>query len=69
MKLLLVFLTFLRFNIYAQSEVNELITDRPDITESAVTFPFNSIQIETGFQLDNYSNKLLNQTDYHIPSI
>lgn len=31
--------------IYSQ----KLVTDRPDQTESAVTVPLNSLQIETGF--------------------
>jgi hypothetical protein len=42
-KFYLLFLFFVT-NIYSQ----DLITDRPDQTESAVTVPLNSLQIETG---------------------
>ncbi len=34
----------------------ELITDRPDQTESAVTVPQNALQIETGFVVENKGN-------------
>ncbi len=36
-------------NLFAQ----ELITDRPDITESAVTIPLNDVQIEDGFLFES----------------
>lgn len=36
--------------------VPDLITDRPDQTESSITVPKNSLQIETGFIYENFSN-------------
>jgi hypothetical protein len=33
----------------AQNEAPELITDRPDQTESSTVVPHKSLQIETGF--------------------
>jgi hypothetical protein len=39
--------------VKAQNETPELITDRPDQTESSVVVPFKSLQIETGFILEN----------------
>ena len=35
--------------IFGQTTIPELITDRPDVTESAVTVPTGSFQVETGF--------------------
>ncbi len=35
-------------------DVPELITDRPDQTESSCTVPKNSLQIETGFVYENF---------------
>jgi hypothetical protein len=37
----------------SQYSAQELITDRPDQTESAVTVPINSLQIETGFAYES----------------
>jgi len=37
----------------SQIAAQDLITDRPDQTESAVTVPLNSLQIETGFVYEN----------------
>lgn len=33
----------------AQTSPSDLVTDRPDQTESSITVPFKSLQIETGF--------------------
>jgi Putative MetA-pathway of phenol degradation len=49
--LLLFILTLFRVKMFAQ----ELITDRPDITESAVTVPTGDFQIEDGFLFENQS--------------
>ena len=45
----LVILIVLGFNALAQ----EIVTDRPDQTESSSTVPINSLQIEAGFLLGN----------------
>ena len=42
------FLLLLTTTLSAQKEA-PLVTDRPDVTESAVVVPINSFQIETGF--------------------
>ena len=39
-----------------ESEKAELITDRPDQTESAAVVPVGSLQFETGFQYESLSN-------------
>lgn len=52
-----VYITFLivylcSYVLYAQSESEELITDRPDQTESSHLVPKGTIQVETGFVLE-----------------
>jgi len=43
-------LTFLMgLSVFAQDEKPPIVTDRPDQTESAVTVPFKTLQIESGF--------------------
>ncbi len=55
-------LFLLMLTLVAQSQENEpeLITDRPDQTESSVTVPLKSVQIESGFLLENDQSDLLN---------
>lgn len=52
-KVLVIALYFISFLGKAQEEVPELITDRPDQTESAALVPVSSLQIETGFVMEN----------------
>lgn len=40
----------------AQTESPELVTDRPDQTESSITVPHKSLQIETGFLKETQSS-------------
>ncbi|MCX6174459.1 MAG: transporter [Ignavibacteriales bacterium] len=49
--LLITFLTIVLFSygIIAQSEIPELVTDRPDNTDSPIVLPIDYFQIETGF--------------------
>ena len=47
-RLLLIALTLAPI-ILAQTSPPDLVTDRPDQTESSITVPFKSLQIETGF--------------------
>ena len=42
-------------NLVRAQDVYNIITDRPDLTESAVSVPFRFLQIETGFQYRNSS--------------
>lgn len=49
-------------NFFAQ----ELVTDRPDQTESAVTVPLGSLQIETGFLYENSKEGNLTFDNYSI---
>lgn len=53
----------LAFNASSQKLSTELITDRPDQTESAAVVPLKSLQIETGFVLANDENNLWKQTN------
>ena len=46
-------LVFLSVLCEAQDKAPELITDRPDQTESSSVVPLKSLQIETGFVLEN----------------
>ncbi len=55
--LLLIFIViFFPFYSIAQQHFPELVTDRPDQTESASIVPLRSLQIETGFLLENGSD-------------
>jgi hypothetical protein len=56
--LLILFLISFSLIAKAQDEIPELITDRPDQTESSSVVPHKSLQIETGFLLEN------NKTDF-----
>ncbi|MCF8374151.1 MAG: transporter [Bacteroidales bacterium] len=48
--------------IFSQSEIPPLITDRPDQTESSVTVPKGSLQIETGYVFENTSKDYTSQS-------
>lgn len=58
--LLIVLLLFVN-NLFAQQE---LVTDRPDQTESSVTVPFKSLQIETGFLLESTKSDIYEVKDF-----
>lgn len=42
--------------VIAQTETRDLVTDRPDQTESSITVPHKSLQIETGFVKETQGN-------------
>lgn len=48
-----ILLILVSFYARAQHNVPDLVTDRPDQTESSVVVPFRFLQIETGFLLEN----------------
>ena len=48
----------------AQESIPELITDRPDQTESAEVVPLNALQIETGFVVFNDKANRVQHTSY-----
>lgn len=53
--------------IFGQSATPDLITDRPDVTESAVAVPLGSLQFETGFsfqqqKVDEFGQTLENRS-------
>lgn len=48
--------------LFSQSEIPPLITDRPNQTESSVTVPKGSFQIETGYLYENTSNNYTSQS-------
>lgn len=54
------------FSIIPQNFAQELITDRPDQTESAVTVPLHSLQIESGFAYESQMEEGLNTNNYSI---
>lgn len=62
-KTLLFVLLFSSHFVGAQT-TSELITDRPDQTESSTAVPFKYLQIETGFLLENKSTNLLQYKSY-----
>lgn len=47
--LIILFLILSSINLFSQTKSQNLVTDRPDKTESAIVVPINSYQIETGF--------------------
>lgn len=49
--------------LFAQNK-KELVTDRPDQTESSVTVPYKSLQIETGFLMESKVMDIHEFTDY-----
>ena len=44
----------------------EMITDRPDQTESSITVPHKTLQIETGFVFESYSTESVDFQDWGI---
>ncbi len=46
----LIILVLFTHALFGQNTINEMVTDRPDITESAITVPLHYLQIETGYQ-------------------
>jgi len=52
-------------NIFAQSETPDLITDRPDQTESSSVVPLKSLQIETGFIMESNETSELIQKSFN----
>jgi len=61
--LLLVLIAY-AFIAKAQVEIPELITDRPDQTESSAVVPHKSLQIETGFVLENNETDFIKQKSF-----
>ena len=51
-------------SVDAQDVVPELITDRPDQTESSVVVPRKHLQIETGFVMENSSGNLFSARSF-----
>ncbi len=45
----------------AQNDTPDLITDRPDQTESSTTVPHKALQIETGFVIENIKTEIISQ--------
>jgi len=54
--------------VFAQSDYPEMVTDRPDQTESAQVVPLNSLQIETGFVREYNKNGSISYIDYAFNS-
>lgn len=62
--ILLVLLILLVSILKAQDNVTDLITDRPDQTESSAVVPHKSLQIETGFVMENDEDDLYKQNSF-----
>lgn len=61
--LILVFITF-ALTAIAQDTIPDLITDRPDLTESSSVVPLFALQIETGFVVENYKTNFIVQKSF-----
>lgn len=69
MKKLVFFILFLAtIGAHAQTEQPELITDRPDQTESAAVVPYRYLQIESGFSYAKSETDYSKQGDYSYNS-
>ena len=55
---------FFAVALQAQQQVPDLVTDRPDQTESAATVPKHFLQIETGFIIENDENEISRNTSF-----
>jgi hypothetical protein len=66
LKTIFIFLYIIMTNLLvkAQDEVPDLITDRPDQTESSAVVPHKSLQLETGFIMENNENDLIRQKSF-----
>lgn len=62
--LFIAFLLLTNIIIQAQDPAPELITDRPDQTESSAVVPLRSLQIETGFIMENDETSLVRQRSF-----
>ena len=63
-KLIPLILLLITFTVKAQETVPKLITDRPDQTESSTVVPFRSLQIETGFVMENDESTISKHTSF-----
>ncbi len=61
---LLLLLIIVSVIVKAQDKTPELITDRPDQTESSAVVPFKSLQIESGFVVENKETDLMKQKSF-----
>ena len=52
----LTIITLICISLYAQNDHPPIVTDRPDATESAITVPLKTLQIESGFHF-SYRDK------------
>ncbi len=57
---------FLLISIHSVSQ--DLVTDRPDQTESSVTVPFGSLQIETGMLFGSFGKSMSKTNSILIPT-
>ena len=67
-RLLLSLLVWVSIHGIAQEGTPELITDRPDQTESSSVVPLGALQIETGFIMENDETGLTKQKLYTVNS-
>lgn len=60
----LILLLLMNVGAMAQVAQPELVTDRPDQTESAAIVPKHALQVETGFLVENDANNLFSSRSY-----
>jgi hypothetical protein len=63
-KTLLILLLAISSLAFSQTETPDLVTDRPDQTESSSVVPHKSLQIETGFMLESKESLFLTNKSY-----
>lgn len=65
MRYLLLLIVFLvNYTLNAQQEAHDLVTDRPDQTESSSVVPLKALQIESGFVFERDETNLYNKKSY-----
>ncbi len=62
LKYFFLFAAFITSISFGQSSMPDLITDRPDVTESSVVVPLGSFQVETGFSFQQQKINEFGQT-------
>jgi len=65
-KFILLIITAFSINfVFGQEEIPDMITDRPDQTESSISIPKKTLQIETGFVFESDNGKDLSYDNMH----
>jgi hypothetical protein len=68
MKQQIILLIFILFSFYQLNAQETLVTDRPDMTESAQTLDQFRFQLETGFLFETYQDQLISVNELQMPT-